>query len=87
MQKSHMINGSVHAPGGNNWMGVTLTHLLRSVVSKMWPAGRMWPLTCIYLAFRALLLPQIQGTIPSTDSNDGALLLPVTPMMGQHFSQ
>lgn len=55
------------------------------MVSKLWPVGQMRPYACLNPAFKALFLPLIQDTNPSTDTNDGALFLPLTPMVGYYI--
>ncbi|CAI9582907.1 unnamed protein product [Staurois parvus] len=55
----------------------------------------MRPFACFYEALGSLLAPlsalfllliPMMGTIPPTDNNDGALFLPLTPMMGHYSS-
>ncbi|CAI9562325.1 unnamed protein product, partial [Staurois parvus] len=50
--------------------------------------SRLWPFDCHCPALETLFLPLTPtiGQIPSTDTNDGALFLPLIAKMGQYSS-
>lgn len=68
-----------------DWLTIDLVTLIlytSCLQTVAW--GRMWLFACFYLAPWALFLPLTQSTIPPTDRNNGELILPLTPMMGDY---